>query len=217
MSQLNSFNNIMIAHNESVDYYTFNRAFSRMYDVISVATSAASAQYTPLSGIPYATELSQGFVQFTSSISGISDNNIISSSILSSYIDSISLSSKSTSTMNSSTFNVESGGGQLLNGLKFQYGYNALYPYLGGSSTPFDTYFASGNTQLYNDPSMQFTQPPFILVQLLDYEENAKYSHSYTLFNVTSSSFNYMIHSKHIVYEEVDKKIFYLTWLAIGV
>ena len=216
---ITSFNNVQIASNEAVDYYTLNRGFSRLYDA---ATTVSAYVNIPLSGtILYATLNSPGFVQFSNTVSGVSDNKIISSNSINTFINSEALTSTNTATYPTTSnplFFVTSGGGQLFNNLTFQYGYVTIPEVINFHDTVFPTsltipFVTSGN--------MAFTQYPHIMYQILD-SDGIKYKYTGVLANVATSGFNINITTTtiiqpHPVPVNPIKYEYYLTWLAIGV
>ena len=159
---ITSFSNIQIASNEAADYYTFNRAFSRLYD--AVTTTSANVSLSASTVIPYATLNSPGFIQFTptSAVSGVYDNYVISSNEMNSFLTSGMLTSAGGASYPSLS-GVVNGGGLLLNGLSFQYGFATAVASGSTAATQVRILPITFATSGY----MQFSQPPHLLYQIL--------------------------------------------------
>ena len=210
------FSNIQVASNEAADYYTINRAFSRLYYAASVTSGNVSAPSTAT--IPYATLDSPGFVQFTSTsaVSGIYDNKIISSNEMNSFLTSGSFTVTSSAT-HSPLSGLTAGSGKLLNNLVFQYGYGTL---ASAASTPVGQVRITSLT-FATSGYARFSQPPHILYQILDgTTDSIKFSHKCILSGVTISGADIIVHTSLVGpwnNHDPGKSQFYLTWLAAGV
>jgi hypothetical protein len=229
-TSITSFENIKIASNEPIDYYTLNRVYSRLYDA---AVTVSSNVNIPLSGtLPYATMNSPGFVQFTetSAVSAVYNNNIISANAMNTFMNNIALTAINTATLSTSgvaVFLVTSGGGQLFNNMKFQYGYTSVpgsarsivFPRVGVNTViiPFIT----------SDMYKAFTQTPHIMYQILDnniipYLNIKALSHLVEVSDITVSGCTAIITTGALGGTlpgdwSLSAFDYYLTWLAIGI
>jgi hypothetical protein len=224
------FKNVQIASNESIDYYTLNRSFTRLYDAITTASGNATNVTSVPSTIPYSTLDSAGFVTFTDTVSGISNNKVISVKGINDYINSTALTSLSSQTIvshNAAVFEFTSGAGILLNNIKFQYGYKKiplrsnLFPFAFGD-LPYE--YAAGHVQTVdisyiNTGSKKFTYTPHIMYQICDSSESiTNYRWNCTITNATTGGCSIHIHiTEYGSNKKFDKQEYYLTWLALGI
>lgn len=193
------FKNIAIASNESFDYYTINRAFTRTYDMITDVSGYVTDVGAPLVGIPYAALDNQGFAQFTNTISGISNNKIIATNEMLSFVNNRALSGTPAG-------NRTTGAGYLLNDIKYQYGYATL-----ASSPTLSTRTINITFNNINIPA--FTQTPRLMYQL--YVNASNFNNKILIKDCTNIGATIIIHNNSIISGFLSYG--YIIWLAIGV
>lgn len=193
------FKNIAVASNEPLDYYTVNRAFTRLYDIITDVSGYVTDPNVPVAEIPYATLTDAGFVQFTDTISGVNNNKIISTNEILNFINNRALPATVTSSRSA-------GAGYLLNDIKYQYGWYHL------ANTP--TLSARNNTILFNNTNIPaFTLVPHIMYQA--YSGYTTFDYKILIKDITTTSASIITHNNDsLVIPGLNA---YILWLAIGV
>lgn len=213
MNDIIDFKSLQLGSNDSIDYFQLNRVLDRTYDFLQTVSGNVSVAYSPLSSIPYATENSLGFVQFSENFPQ-SNDFVISSTQISSYIVN-EFSTSSTSSSIASDLYITSGYNKLLNGLKLQFG-NFLID-TSASSANVQTYSPTINFNNMSDSEYDFTFTPILLIQIIDNKDFNKYKYKYNIFNISNEVFDICLNIENVSGQTIAKSNFYISWLAIGV